>query len=1040
MSKEIWQPKPKPPPPSVFLRSSTDRDTKSLPHKGSVQETGLVRQRSSRSLLSSPSPRTSTQRLSTRHLPIQKKSTTDLVLKKNSESSKEDEEKKKGILADELKALYCLISLEDYRKENKLKSAGLLFKDIPSFQPLEPDSVIDNEVKDIAGLAQRLRELHLTIEQDKAGLERLALVFDDPTRQELDAALSYINEREIVLSILDSLQQEIDQELRQRLEGRRSLRMEAKAFEMLLESEMGRLGLPMIPIEYTSLLDRVTARDFSLEDFKSSDKVARFVYEAVLLAHNQRNGWAELAPYELSNTAKAVVEQRERFQKLNQNFEQYILAKRKDSGGELVPLPPLYDLLRYPPDKIFPKLRQKAIDSGQASPLEDTSSGDLDNMKTFGAEDAPKRLETKETKKSFVKERRTSGQNRSIPPELESLQQSLGRWLHLGKGLSAVTERLAVIRNYCIVVNRITECTAHLKHDTLLARQILAKFKRETLKDHPALVTAVCQLAAAQDPKITTTLLGILIDSLKETSLLDFSLLEGIAVVLHHAPPEQVSLGNLNALLKLLVERSGELGSYFTTAQTEEALPLLQALGAVLSSMALISQWCVIQESKSDKPKTVSNESKEKAPESRLRRFKRWFEEKLPFEELSEGKPGQPAFSLDDYEKLCKVIQLVRKAVRKRFDLDSPTASERQPELIFALSLISQALMRVAHQEPTKVAKFLEGAKLFFTVVENVKNAVTDISVDSLLEAGKALSEFIQITPVADKFREWTGETEERRDWFEHYLILKRLVDNNQLIKLEEMLIEMGQLKEGADFLKGKPAVWNYSLTQGLLQLLERVARWDLSENVRQASEQCVLFLLDSPWWRWPKQADFKAVQSLYKKRLEDTFPAGTSTLRQRMAQQLDKDSQAESRRLLNKARSECQKDHLSYQIHDYCVRQVREARKDTDWKRDDKRYVPALGKPRSGLEEKECSSGLFSPIFKEWSTLDIRESSAEWIKTKKTVLLIRGDAGTGKSLFMRRHHLKICRHYLAVYLKNRRVNTNCRCMCILTKVQTNCR
>ena len=626
---------------------------------------------------------------------------------------KQTEEKKEFMVSKEPNALRCLKTLEDYRKDAKLKSTpGLVFKDIPVFCPIEPKKIIDEEVEDIAALAERLHILRLTIAQDSASLDSSLKLSDQIVSEnksmsrsterrrgsqvvlgedwsrlggeaqiELTVILQRLKqeERETVLGILQAFENELTQRRQQAKNRWLQVRMAVKMGSFRTSK---REATPEVESK------QETQTTPQAVDVRLTVKLLnlRQCYEAALLAEDQRLGWAKLTTVE--------------------------------------------------------KVPVKTVES-----------------KSEGKETKGKKAEDEVTLSSVNNDR----------SELSSLRSNLGEWLYLGQGLKIVQLRLKAIRDYCLLVNRLTECTVHLAHDTQLARQILVQFKRELLKDHPALVRSVCQLAASQDSAVIKNLLNILMTSLKEASLLEIPLLEGIAIVLHHAKPEHVSLGHLSALLNLLMERSRNLGSDLAE---DEVLELLQAMATVLSSMALISQYRAVQQAVWQKQQLEFkvNKIKEQKYESEpptpfLERSRQWLQDKQrkALESLDglQDKSGLAIIQRQDYEKLCQSLNdSIIKAVQSRFDLTA--ARSQQPELVFALSLIRQALMRLAHREPSRSEKLLEGAQLFFSLVESAKNAVTDFSVQSLLETGNKLMEFINATPLSEKLREKIGSEEDK--------------------------------------------------------------------------------------------------------------------------------------------------------------------------------------------------------------------------------------------------------------------------------------
>ena len=893
---------------------------------------------------------------------------------------KQKEEKKESMVSKKPNALHCLKTLEDYRKDAKLKSTpGLVFKDIPVFRPIEPKKIIDEEIEDIAALAERLHILRLTIAQDSASLDSSLKLSDQIVSEnksmshltkrrrgsqvvlgedwsrlggeaqiELNGVLQRLKqeERETVLGILQALENELTQRRQQAKNRWLQVRMAVKMGSFRTSK---REATPEVESK------RETQTTPQVVDVRSTVKPLnlRQCYEAALLAEDQRLGWAKLTTVDKA-TVKTVESKSEEKE-----------TKENKAESEVV----------------------------------------LSSVNTDHA---------------------------TLPKELASLRSSLGEWLHLDQGFKKVQVRLSAIRDYCLLVNRLTECTVHLAHDTQLARQILVQFKREPLKDHPALVRSVCQLAASQDSAVIKNLLNILMTSLKEASLLEIPLLEGIAIVLHHAKPEHVSLGHLSALLNLLVERSRNLGSDLAE---DEVLELLQAMATVLSSMALISQYRAVQQAGWQKQQLEFKVGKIKDQKYELEppipffeRSRQWLQDKQKkaLESLDgpQDKSGLAIIQRQDYEKLCQSLNdSIIKAVQSRFDLTA--ARSQQPELVFALSLIRQALMRLAHREPSRSEKLLEGAQLFFSLVESAKNAVTDFSVQSLLETGNKLMEFINATPLGEKLREKIGSEEDKpQSWFEYYLSLKILIDNDQFLKFEEALIESGQPTSDS----GTAPTWNYYLTQSVLQLLERMAQWDSRNPVRQASAQLLILFHHPALWQWSEQTDFAAIKKSSEDRLEKmSFQGDADTHTKRMAKQALKTNQMESQRLLRKARRECQESDLQFQLHDYCVLQLRQAHQDSEEIKNDKRFVPVLAK--SSLEAEEDTAELFYPAFHvflqtrstaELKTVEVKGDSRVSIPNPKTALLIMGDAGTGKSLFVRRHHLMRCRQYFSHQLEDR--------------------
>ena len=104
--------------------------------------------------------------------------------------------------------------------------------------------------------------------------------------------------------------------------------------------------------------------------------------------------------------------------------------------------------------------------------------------------------------------------------------------------------------------------------------------------------------------------------------------------------------------------------------------------------------------------------------------------------------------------------------------------------------MIQQAWLRVIHEEEKQSDKLVKGITQFFSFLESAKNTVTDFSLKSLMKAGQQLVEIIPLTPLGDKIKDYLTAAEAKPQvWFEQYLILKTLVDTEELAVLEERVV-----------------------------------------------------------------------------------------------------------------------------------------------------------------------------------------------------------------------------------------------------------
>jgi thiaminase len=596
-----------------------------------------------------------------------------------------------------------------------------------------------------------------------------------------------------------------------------------------------------------------------------------------------------------------------------------------------------------------------------------------------------------------------------LSPQMVNLRQQLEAWLDLASSPSLVKlqARIAAVQDYCRVANRLVECSAHWQHETELAQAVLKEFSQDTLKNEPAQIEAVCQLAAAQSPELTQQLLKILLETIKSSSTVEAHILEGLTIVLHHAPADLVDINNLSTTLSILIERSSKMGSELSKKDT---VSLLQAIGAVLTSLALISQQrCVPQQTSEETretkdSKSASTQQAEPLPSpsatqsvfSRVRAFFKCDQKATTTAattqteistQIAAKAPDLPAMTKADHDALCDKIKGLLSSLQERYEFAQ--LKEKNPDLFFAVNVIQQALFRLPYKEQPDIERFLTQARQFLTILESAKNVITGFSITGLFETGQQLYEFIEQTPLGDAVKDFFGKERVRPEvWFEHYLILKTLVASDQLALVETQLIS------------GKLPL-SYPLTLGCLQLFDCIIRWDQREAVRASAMQFLNLLTEKTLWEWPET--FSSLQQRLQKQCEDYSAASQPTLTQRLGQQAYKKAQAESQHRLRQARHRCQQEKLSYQWHDYCLAQLRQADKDAVWQ-DIQRYIPVLAK--SSLTNPDESAKLCTPDFERFFNGEAAD--------RHRTLLILGDAGTGKSLFIRRNHLQQCARYFA--------------------------
>lgn len=224
--------------------------------------------------------------------------------------------------------------------------------------------MLEREIEDIAMLAQRLHALRLTIERDSACLvlsessltERSMTVkeksraresrrgslirlgedwsrVDSRSRLELDPALQRLNreEREVVLSVLQSLEQVLAEPLQRRQKARQYWLQAKMAMKMGSFRNSADSVDPKPEAKTTPTGDaepRTLAMDLSA------------AYQAALLANDQRTGWAKLTA---SGDSKP--------EETKEIKEKESKEKKSESSGPLPsghsPMPPALKSLRH---------------------------------------------------------------------------------------------------------------------------------------------------------------------------------------------------------------------------------------------------------------------------------------------------------------------------------------------------------------------------------------------------------------------------------------------------------------------------------------------------------------------------------------------------------------------------------------------------------------------------------------------------------------------------------------------------------------------
>ena len=880
---------------------------------------------------------------------------------------------------------YCRKTLDEYQRESRLKyksSPGLIFQNVPVFRPLETSVIVTEELDSIQALGIRLRDLQRTLAHDQVALERLytvsnkTLSFPSDYVEEL-TQLSY-DDRCDLLEILNEMEiwdKQHKQQVKKSHQYWTKLKIAVHLGGLHKSSVSGKAEKKETPLPAES---GISPKSPAPQKWDLSKKLTD-----VLSGYHQRTGWQRLATTAEQKANTSTKKQEEKEQKYENKYED----KTKTPEEPKVPL----------------------------------------------------------------------------SPRLEALEKHLRCWLGVETDPLEVYLRLYFLREFCEHSNRLDECLVHLAQATQLARQVLAEFKMTALKNNPAVVQAVCSLAAAQDKLIIHTLLGLLIDGVKGETLLNTALLEGLAQVMQYAREEDVTFGDLQILVKELVNRCDN----FSSAREEDIMQLVQTIGAVVSSMALYSQQQAVrnqtqaaeaERKAQETPKT--QESQEASPPDQssasvLNRAYHWLNQKkkqaLDWKDQAMDRLDQPdrsgsaTLSKEKYAQLSEELAgKVIKGVQERFKFkDKNQLKQAHPEIYFGLQVIQQAWLRVMHEEEKQSDKLVKGITQFFGFLESAKNTVTDFSVKSLMEAGQQLAEIIALTPLGDKIKDYLTDAEAKPQvWFEQYLILKTLADTEQLAVLEDRVVswvavppltqaksekeandtvmeETKEKKEAKQPLK-KPErpVWEWTLFQGLVQLLRHLARSE-SPAIREPAIQFLKGLLDHELWGWPKswQPGYATLQIQWEK----DYPETAEGAHRHLGERLRKDVRAESQALLRRTHQKCREDYPRYQYNDYCAQELRRAALDEAWQDNARRYVPALAK--SSLEAEEKAAQLFYPAFAAFLETPETSKTQETKEEKKTTgleksaktrsMLILGDAGTGKSMFLRLNHLKCCtRHF----------------------------
>lgn len=873
----------------------------------------------------------------------------------------------------------CRVSLQEYEQNAIWKpTPGLLFKDVKPFQPLSPEALVNEEIDSLSALATRLRDLHRTLQYDMAQLASVSTIVESKESKHPQQAPA-------LSSRLDSLSQQAMGTHWARFQG---------ADKEELANHLSRLTCDE-RLEILAIFKELQQQfnDHIKEQEKNRQRARRLwrVVKAVIRRRGFRG--AQESEASASSAAGGATSSttsgrllRQLAGNAQQHYQEALLLHDRCQGWARL-LPPTMDSDKGEEKGVtLSEKKHSTAESKESQPIPATLA--LDNS-----------------------EHRT-------PSAFAKLREDLSDWLGLTRKpplvMELVHERLLAIQDYCQLAHRVSECVIHLQHERQLARQVVAEFKSNAFQDDSDLVQAVCQLAAGQDPELLRALLNILIDSIKASSLLQIHVLQGLAAALHHCRAEDVSLGDLGIILQLLVERTNNIGSDLPEA---DVLQLLQTLGAALSMMALISKQREVEQAaraKEAKLQATSVPSPASPPkaENLLLKIKHFLVAKKEAVIAAIDGPtddsGLPTLTLDAYENLCaQLSNNVIQAVQSRYGND---LNSKNPDVYFTVLLIRQALMRITHKEQPRSEKLIQGARQFFSLLESVKDTIKNVSIDALFTASKQLVEFVGSTPLGDKIKDLLTEEEERaQPWFEHFLVLKTLVSSSQLSQLETVIIQ------------GQGVQLTYPLFVGVLQLLDNIARVEGRVGVGKAALQFLNLFVRDEVWKWPTSPEFVVLQSRLQDKCKLAYAVEDRlTLEQRQYQQNHQRSQLQSQARLRSARRYCQETDLAYHLHDYCLSQVRQAQKDQQWLQDNSRYIPALAKVH--LYESDDTTKLFYPVFNTFlnqrqNVLEDKKSSpsagASTAQTQST-LLIMGDAGTGKSLFIRRNHLLACARYIS--------------------------
>lgn len=925
-----------------------------------------------------------------------------------SKLSSSKEEKQKAKIETKLQSakespfLTCLLSLDNYKANTQFKSKpGLVLKDMIPPLTLTNPQLIAVEIHSVEELATRLRLLWQTIKQDVVSLEESKAFSKDDVSQkddveivgqawsgyrELDkkslyeelSRLSYDDRLEII-DILTALQKQPSYISKRAWFNWGQLGQELKAvvrFKKLKERKRGKIGTGVLTASKEEIkqveLPKKTVFTF-LED-----------YQSALRACDQRSGWVKLNSAQSSKESKTA---------LSSESSASLMATTEET-------------------KTSHTSEQK-----ETADVKKSSSNSMalsKEVKTITS--SVQKFDTKES---------------SLTPSAETTKQvlrdNLRRWLGFDTfPLPKVMCRLSAIRDFCQLANRISEYSAHLWHETELAKQVLREFKGKELKD-TALVHAVTGLAAAQDEFLTHHLLEMLIDRMKKSTLLEPVILQGLSRVLEATPAELVQLSDLKKILEILVKRCKGIGSDLPESEVKV---LLQGVGAVLCSMAQVSKQLEVNRIQSLE-KTTTPSATTALNKTFLQRASNWISAKVDkAKEKIDGPKdplGLPTIAYEDYDPLCSQLnEVIIQGVKNRFQIknvykaDSKMGSEagvnsgrdKNPELYFLVAVIQQALMRIPHRNKPRSTEIIQKASLFFELLDNAKDALTNLSISSLIAAGRNLVELVD--PLAEKVTEFLSDDVSKKPqiWFEQYLVLKTLIQRGSWAMLESHLIDSAfhtsEIRKG----QGLPYFeLDFYLVQGLLQAFDNQIRHHSDEGEREGLVLFLRLMLNDVLWKWPKESEFQKLLSELKQRCEKDYPdvSKTSTLSQHLSSRSHKEQQLQSEKILQSARRQCQEESLEFQWHEYCLEEVREALSKDNWRRDMRRYVPALVK--LGLDASDESAQLLAPIYADF-VIDQNEMSS-------SVLLILGDAGTGKSLFIRREHILNCERYFGRQLES---------------------